>query len=99
MAEIGGYAIITSPDGIVEMDTITCGHCNRVRHRKPLPGGRMQALDDISVKCLGCGKRQCFDCAKLQRCIPLERQIEAMERAIERNRSNDMLYRAATAGW
>lgn len=99
MSEIGGYAIITSPDGIVEMDTITCGHCNRVRHRKPLPGGKLQALDDISVKCHGCGKRQCFDCARLGRCIPLEKQIEAMERRFEAERRRDQLFDAVRAGW
>lgn len=32
MRNAGGYAVITSPDRVDEMDTFTCSHCNSIRH-------------------------------------------------------------------
>lgn len=32
MRNAGGYAVITSPDSVDEMDTFTCVHCNSIRH-------------------------------------------------------------------
>lgn len=89
---VGGYAIITGPDGIVEMDTITCNHCGGVKHGTP-----DRKLEEKTVKCSGCMKRICLRCARRQRCIPLEKQIEDMERKFEADRRSDALFRMAAS--
>lgn len=89
----GGYARIVGPDGIVEMDTITCNHCGRVVHETA-----EQRIEEKTSKCAGCMKRICRRCTALQRCIPLEKTLEDMERKFEADRRSDALFRMATSG-
>lgn len=87
---LGGYAIITGPDGIVEMDTITCNHCGAVVHGTP-----ERSLELKTTKCIGCMRRVHRRCAG--RCNPIEKQIEEYEKKMEAIRRSDELFRVATS--
>ena len=70
-----GTLIITDPDlpHTVHKDTMQCVHCGR--HWVVVPGsGRVRGW---CKKCMGphCGKT-------CERCVPFEKQLEAMERAL-----------------
>lgn len=64
---------ISSPDGILEADTFTCCHCNRVVHVKPRSNP-----DDFGSMCRNCMKMVCKVCAD-RGCVPFEKKLEIME--------------------
>ena len=84
-----GYATIISPDpsrvtfdrfrcedisaGIVEIDTFTCVHCNKVMHVKPRAN-----MDDFGSMCRNCMKMVCPTCASGP-CVPFMKKLEMME--------------------
>ncbi len=83
-----GYAVIISPErskvifdrfraeeveGMVEVDTFTCCHCNRIMHVKPLA-----PMDEFGSMCRNCMKMVCPVCADGP-CIPFEKKLEAWE--------------------
>lgn len=84
----GGYAIITDPNGVLEMDTFTCSHHNGIVH---VPAGTV--LDSISAICFGCQKRICRACEKRRkmtgRCDEWERQMDALEKQERIRQSRD----------
>lgn len=94
----GGYAIITGPAGVVEMDTFTCGHHGGVVH---VPAGLAAtvALEAVSSVCFMCRQRICHACEKERqltaRCVTAEQRIEAMERVVEGDRNRQALFKAA----
>lgn len=60
-------------------DTITCAHCNSVAFVKPGP-------EPGTGFCRSCMQHVCGPCADLGKCVPFEKQIEAIERGISRER-------------
>jgi len=97
MRNAGGYAQIISPDrarvnfdrfrceeiseGVTEVDTFTCWHCNRVIHVKP-----RVSMDEFGSMCRNCMKMVCPACANGP-CIPFQKRLEEMERRAEALRS------------
>lgn len=73
--KVQGYAVIVDPSApLVEMDTITCCHCQRVVVIK--------ASADVLEKtgwCMRCMKATCGPCADLGKCTPFEKHLERME--------------------
>jgi hypothetical protein len=75
MRRPGGYAVITDPDAPVrEIDTFTCGHCNRVVHVPP-------RCDPATLggQCKMCMTLICPACAGKPGCDPFEKKLERME--------------------
>ena len=89
MRNPGGYALIVSPEaaqvtfdglrceeiqsGIIERDTFTCCHCNRIIHVKP-----MANMDEFGSMCRNCMKMVCPACADGS-CVPFEKKLEEVE--------------------
>lgn len=84
-----GYATVVSPEqakvrlgtfycdvgsGILERDTFTCCHCNRVIHVKP-----NAPMDEFGSMCRNCMKMVCPQCADGS-CTPFEKKLEAWEK-------------------
>mgnify|MGYP001563227053 FL=1 len=67
----GGYATITGPDGLKELDTLSCCHCGGVSFIRP-GSGRPRGFCRLCMKPT-CGKAKCMDC------LPLERMLEESE--------------------
>jgi hypothetical protein len=69
-----GYITIDDPQsGRTEFDTLQCAHCGA--HWRIEPGsGRVRGF---CLKCMGplCGRRHCMD-----RCYPMEKQIDDTEK-------------------
>jgi len=85
-----GYAVITTPDpvrvnfdrfrceevgaGVIERDTFTCCHCNRIIHVKP-----MAPMGEFGSMCRNCMKMTCPTCADGP-CVPFQKRLEMAER-------------------
>lgn len=85
-----GYAVLTTPEaatvifdrfsceevcaGVIERDTFTCCHCNRIIHVKP-----MAPMDEFGSMCRNCMKMVCPTCADGS-CVPFEKKLEMSER-------------------
>ena len=68
-----GYAAITSPDKpAVERNSYLCCHCQRMVIVKP-GSGRVRSW------CYNCGAGTCGARECVERCIPFEAKLEAME--------------------
>lgn len=84
MAQPRGYAVLTSPEGVKEWDTLTCGHCQRVVDIKPLT-----PLSEVGGHCRACDHFICFNCEKKRQagteCVTVERFCDIVE-AQERSR-------------
>ncbi len=83
-----GYATFVSPDApIVERDSATCGHCNRIVFVKPgtaltvylIPQFMAPDKEESGAMCRQCMRHVCLACHAKGRCTPLERRIEQME--------------------
>jgi hypothetical protein len=61
---------------LIESDTFTCSHCNRVERLSNDDGSRRV---DVAVRCHGCDALTCVPCAETGRCAPFEKKLEAME--------------------
>ena len=90
MLRPGGYATIVEPGRPpVEIDSISCGHCQRIILTKarsastvyliptPTPG---RYLEEPGAFCRVCMKPVCLPCHALGTCTPFERQLEIAER-------------------
>lgn len=77
MRKPGGYGIITEADGsIVEHDTFTCCHCQRVTRVPP-----KAPPDQFGDFCRNCMRMVCVQCAG-KPCTPFQKKLdEANERA------------------
>ena len=74
MLRPGGYAHIFDGDGTQrEFDTITCFHCNRMKHVKPYCDPA-----DLGGLCKVCMKLVCAKCVG-KRCVPFEKRLEKVE--------------------
>ncbi len=90
MRNAGGYAVIVAPEpttvnfdrlrrerlgeGMHEVDTYTCEHCNRIVHVKP---GAIP--EELGSMCRNCMKMVCPTCAP-KGCIPWLKKLDAAER-------------------
>ena len=74
MRNPGGYAVLSSPDGMKETDTFTCGHCQHLSHVKPLVDAA-----DIGGLCKICNRLICGPCTDKGICAPWEEQFKRME--------------------
>lgn len=74
-----GYATIVGPSAKVEIDTLTCCHCNGViLLHDPATGARL-GPDKIGGACTLCHAPTCPRCTG-RTCTPFERRLEAIER-------------------
>lgn len=81
-----GYAQVIGV-GVVEHDSITCGHCSRIVLVKPgtaatvyvLPQMQGPAKEEPGAMCRVCMRHVCLKCHAHGHCAPLEKQIEQME--------------------
>jgi uncharacterized protein YprB with RNaseH-like and TPR domain len=78
MHKAGGYGVITEADGkLIEHDTFTCAHCQRVTivPAKAKP-------DDFGDFCRNCMRMICVRCAGKE-CYPFKKKLEeALERSM-----------------
>lgn len=75
MRRPGGYLQIINADGsMVERDSFTCCHCQRVVFVAP-----KAAPADCGGWCFRCGKPQCPSCVADGRCTPFEKRLERAE--------------------
>lgn len=84
-----GYATITDPDHpLVERDTVTCAHCQRIVFVKPATAATVYLILDPQTRiwteqpgafCRSCMRPVCLPCEAAGRCVPWERAFEAME--------------------
>lgn len=72
MATGDGYLIITGPAGVIEADTVQCGHCQKHYTVKPGSGKRRGF-------CTLCSRATCGAAACLP-CKPWEKRLEEFER-------------------
>ena len=92
-----GYAQIVDPDRpLVERDSTTCGHCQRVIFVKPGTAATVYLVldrqtlhwhEEPGAFCRLCMRPVCLACHAHGGCIPWERQLEVSE-------SRDRLRRA-----
>jgi hypothetical protein len=77
MRRPGGYGVITQANGsIIEHDTFTCSHCQRVTQVPPKANP-----DDFGDFCRTCMRMICVQCAGKE-CVPFTKKLEeALERA------------------
>jgi hypothetical protein len=75
------YSILVGPNAVVERDSFTCGHCQRIVF---VPPGR--SATDIGGGCRICHHLICGRCVDLGICKPFEQQIAEIERNWERDR-------------
>jgi hypothetical protein len=86
---ITGYATLVDPDApLVERDTCTCGHCQRVIFIKPGSASTVYLIfdrvgwrwqEEAGAFCRVCMRPICLSCCAVGRCTPWERQLEASE--------------------
>lgn len=71
-----GYAVVTGPGGVTEIDTTVCGHCQRVTHLKP--------NEPPYATCKRCMQFICPHCYHAGGCKPVEKWLDEQERQITR---------------
>lgn len=70
-----GYATITDPDlALVELDTFTCAHCNKITHVKP-----HERAEDLGGLCKLCMGLICSSCVATGICDPFENKLRREE--------------------
>ena len=99
MRPITGYATVTDPDApLLERDTVSCGHCQRVIFVKPNSASTIYLIfnrqtwrwDEVpGAGCFRCGRPVCLTCCANGRCTPWEQRLAASE-------ARDRLRRAVT---
>ena len=84
-----GYATVVEPDkSLVERDTVTCAHCQRIVFVKPGTGSTVYLIpqptgsprEEMGAFCRRCMAPVCLECNEDGRCLPFERQLEQAER-------------------
>ena len=82
-----GYAQIIEPVQIVERDTASCGHCNRVIFVKPGTATTVYLIqhrdghwtEEPGAFCRVCMRPVCLRCHDIGTCVPVERLLERLE--------------------
>jgi hypothetical protein len=87
MRRPGGYLVISDPDApLKEMDTVTCGHCQRV-----VLVGAKQDPSQLGGFCRSCFTHVCPRCNATGVCTPFEKKLEEYEKRTARR---DSLFRS-----
>lgn len=71
-----GYATIMSHEGVIEYDTITCGHCGNV---KPVRTNNPNGSVDLGGHCRICDHDICSGCcdiASTEGCVPFRKKLD-----------------------
>jgi hypothetical protein len=76
-----GYTVLTGPAGIIEAETFSCGHCQRIVTIKP----RCDPAD-MGGRCYVCDSLICEGCVG-KGCSPVEKRLEAAEASYHARRS------------
>lgn len=74
MRQPQGYATLTDPSGVVEADTFSCHHCQRIVTVPPRADPA-----DLGGLCKTCMKLICPRCVDLRTCTPWEESMARME--------------------
>lgn len=106
MPKPGGYITVVDPDRpLLELDTITCRHCQAVTVLKPGSGGTVYLMSDglrtVEVPgafCRLCMAAVCPTCGDAGTCTPWEARLDAMERQITARVEGDRMLKAAGIG-
>lgn len=87
--QVSGYATVVDPDApLLERDTITCVHCQRVIFVKPGSATTVYLIfdrvawrwtEEPGAWCARCQRAICLPCLDHGRCLPWERQLEISE--------------------
>lgn len=89
MAGHRGYATIVDPDApTIELDSVCCGHCQRVIFLKPGAGITTYLIrqrqgppkEEAGAFCRLCMRPVCLHCHAIGTCLPFEHRLEQMER-------------------
>jgi hypothetical protein len=81
----GGYLQTFTPDGLVEADTFTCQHCNRIVAVKP-----MCRPEDLGGRCTCCGGLICQSCVG-KGCDHIEKKLQRIEARFHALRSYGLI--------
>jgi hypothetical protein len=76
-----GYATWTDPERVVERDSFSCRHCNRIVFVEPKADPA-----EVGGLCKQCMGLICPQCVGLMRCLPLEKSIAESEERDRRRR-------------
>lgn len=85
---MAGYATITMPDApMLECDTRTCGHCQRIVFVKPGTASTVYLVshrdgsvtEEMGACCRVCMSAICLSCLDVGTCTPWERRMEQSE--------------------
>lgn len=91
MRRPGGYGVATGPEGVFEIDTFTCSHCNSIVE---VPVGTRP--EDLGGFCRPCGKLICSKCvdksARGETCRVWEKQCEDLENAVRKQAAVDAYF-------
>lgn len=82
MRNPGGYAVLTDGEGVIEFDTLSCAHCQRIAHLKA-----KQRPEDVGGLCYGCMKPICPKCVDTGVCDPIEEKLKREEASYHARRS------------
>ena len=108
-----GVALLCDPDGgLIEVKTVTCGHCQRIMHVSPfgdctgevvLPAGSEHTLvsqvkREPPAVCHRCWTLVCPICHKDGRCLPFIKQMEAFEEKRLKMENRQAFFRSAGLG-
>jgi hypothetical protein len=83
-----GYATWTMAEApLVERDSISCGHCNRLVFVKPGTAFTVYLFpqligpdkEEMGAACRVCMRNICLTCHGVGTCTPLERRLEQIE--------------------
>ena len=92
MRRTGGYATITEPEKpLVEFDLVGCCHCGAHIRVKPGTVSTVYLIfnptiwqwqEEPGASCYHCMKPVCLICYEKGTCVPLERMLEQVEKAV-----------------
>lgn len=99
-----GYLVIADPIApLVERDTVTCAHCQRIVLVKPgtsatvflVTGADGQVHEEPGAFCRRCMAPVCLACDRRGTCTPWEAQLDRLERDITARIDRERMLAAA----
>lgn len=81
MRRARGYLLEVLPEKTTERETFTCAHCGKIVILPP-PDAAQQAKNRVRDvrRCFCCDAFTCPECARVAKCVPFEKRVEAYER-------------------
>jgi hypothetical protein len=83
-----GYVTVSHPEAkVVEYDSITCCHCQRIILVKPNTRSTVYLFpqldgsfrEEMGAGCFKCNKPICLQCCDVGTCTPIEQRLALME--------------------